>query len=334
MESPLCTPRRAPHGIPRRAALALFAALAAPGAALARAAYPSAVIKLVVPTAAGGSVDSTGRLLAEALAKPLAAKIVVENRAGAGGLIGIESVVKSPADGHTLALGIAATLAVQPAVRAHLPYDTARDLAPVAVFAQGGLVIAVPAHSPVHTVQDLRALAQAKGDLSFGTGGQATFGHLAGEVLGQSLGVTMRHIPYRGAAPAVADLVGGQLDLAIPDAFSAAPHVQSGRLRVIAIAGPSRHPTFPQVPTLTEAGVPFDRGTWIGLFAPAGVPAPVLAQLSAALRQLSDTREFQDGLTQLGFTPVFIGPDGVRDMLARETAAWQRVARQSRIQLD
>lgn len=320
----------------RRALAGALAALAAANATArdSAPAYPSGVIRIVVPTSAGGSVDSTGRLLAEALAKPLAAKIVVENKAGAGGLIGIDSVIKSPADGHTLALGIAATLSVQPAVRSQLPYSATRDLAPIAVFAQGGLVIAVPASSPVHTVQDLKALAKTRGELSFGTGGQATFGHLTGEVIAHALGIGMRHIPYRGAAPAVTDLAGGLLDVAIPDAFSAAPQVQAGKLRVIAIAGPDRHPTFAQVPTLAESGIPFDRGTWLGLFAPAATPAPVLEQLTAALRQLSASREFQDSVARLGFTPVFIAPDAVRQMLAREIAAWQAVARQAHIQLD
>lgn len=300
----------------------------------AQARYPSRVIKLVVPTAPGGSVDSAGRRLADALAKPLGTSIVVDNKAGAGGSIGIDAVVKSPADGYTLVLGIAATLAVQPAVRTNLPYNASRDLVPIAVYAQGGLVIAVPADSPVRTVKDLRALSASKGDLSFGTGGQATFGHLTGEVVGSALAIPMRHIPYRGASPAVADLAGGLLDLAVVDAFSASPHVQSGKLRIIATAGPTRHATFPEVPTLSESGVPFDRGTWIGLFAPSATPPAIVEQLSAAVQAQAADPAFRADIVKLGFSPVFMNSQAVAKMLVQEIEAWKADAQRAKIQLD
>ena len=311
-----------------------FGAAATAGAAPAASSYPSRPIKLVVPTAPGGSVDSAGRRLADALAKPLGTSLVVDNKAGAGGAIGIDAVVKSPADGYTLVLGIAATLSVQPAVRANLPYNASRDLVPVAVFAQGGLVLAVPGDSPVRGVKDLRALAARKGDLSFGSGGLATFGHLTGEVVGSALGIPMRHIPYRGAAPAVADLAGGLLDLAVVDAFSAAPHVQSGKLRVIATAGPGRHVTFPDVPTLGEAGIPFERGTWIGLFAPGATPPAIVAQLGAAVQAQAADPVFRADIAKLGFAPVFMNSQQVASLLAQEIEAWKADARRAQIQLD
>ncbi|XAH24030.1 tripartite tricarboxylate transporter substrate binding protein [Xylophilus sp. GW821-FHT01B05] len=323
----------------RRATLARFAALAGlallgSAAALADAPYPANVIKLVVPTAAGGSVDASGRLLADALSRAMAARVIVDNKAGAGGAIGVDSVVKSPPDGYTLVLGIAATLSVQPAVRNNLPYNATRDLVPIAVFAQGGLVVVVPADSPARNVQDLRALAAKNGSLSFGTGGQATFGHLTGEVIASTLGISMRHIPYRGASPAITDLAGGQLDMAISDAFSALPHVQSGKLRVIATAGPTRHVSFPDVPTLSEEGVPFDRGTWIGLFAPAATPPAIVAQLSAAVKGLSANPAFRADVTKLGFSPVFMSSAEVARMLAQEIEAWKADAKKAAIQLD
>lgn len=296
--------------------------------------YPARVIKLIIPTAPGGSVDSVGRLLADALSKPLGNNVIVDNRAGAGGTIGIQSVVKSPPDGQTLVLGIAATMSVQPAVNTTLPYNPQTDLAPVAVFAQGGLVVAVPASSAVQSVKDLRTLAAQKGELTFGTGGQATFGHLTGEVLKAELGIPMRHIPYRGASPAVTDLVGGLLDFAVVDAFSAAPHVQSGKVRIIAIAGPNRHPSFPKVPTLSESGVPFNRGTWIGLFAPAGMPAGLVDRLSSEIKTLSANPEFRTHLHTLGFSPVFMGPGEVSRMLAEEVDAWKRTAKNANLKLE
>lgn len=314
--------------------LAAWGTLAAlPPALRAQPAYATRVVKLVIPTAPGGSVDSIGRFLADSLTRPLGTTVIVENRAGAGGTIGVQSVVKSPPDGLTLVLGIAATMSVQPAVNT-LPFNPVRDLAPVAVFAQGGLVIAVPAASPAQTLKDLRALATKKGELAFGTGGQATFGHLTGELLKAEVGIPMRHIPYRGAAPAVTDLMAGLLDVAVVDAFSAAPHVQSGKVRILAIAGPNRHNSFPQVPTLSESGVPFTRGTWIGLFAPVGVPPEMLERLTGEIRNLSTQPEFRAQVQTLGFTPLFMPPADVSRMLAQEIEEWKRTAKTANLKVD
>jgi tripartite-type tricarboxylate transporter receptor subunit TctC len=297
-------------------------------------AQPGRVVKLVVPTAPGGSVDSAGRLLADTLSRNGDARYIVDNRAGAGGVIGLQSVAKSPADGLTLVVGIAATLSVQPAVNPTLPYDPVRDLSPIAVFAQGGLVIAVPANSPCHSIKDLKALSAQAGELTFGTGGQGTFGHLSGELLKTELGIPLRHIPYRGSAPALTDLAGGQLHMAVIDAFSASSQVQAGKIRILAIAGPNRHPTFPDVPTLTESGVPFQRGTWVGLFGPAGLPAPIVDRLAGELKAQVEQPEFRKQLHTLGFVPLFMGTAEVTLMLKKEIEEWKRTAKNANVSMQ
>lgn len=292
------------------------------------------VVKIVVPTAPGGSVDSSARMLADALNKVQGDRFIVDNRAGAGGAIGVQSVVKSPPDGQTLVLGISATISVQPAVNPNLPYNPLKDLAPIAVFAQGGLVVAVAANSHCRTIKDLVPLAKEKQGLTFGTGGQGTFGHLTGEVLKADLGVPMRHIPYRGSAPAVTDLIGGQLDFCVVDAFSMAPHVQAGRARVLATAAPMRHPTFPQVPTLSESGVPFQQGTWLGLFAPAEINPETVRGLSKTIEGLAASEDFRKHLNALGFIPMYLGPQETRKLVSSDIEAWKRIAKASNVKVD
>lgn len=292
------------------------------------------VVKIVVPTAPGGSVDSTARMLADALNKVQNERFIVENRAGAGGAIGVQSVVKSAPDGQTLVLGIAATISVQTAVNPNLQYNPLKDLAPIAVFAQGGLVVAVAANSPCRTIKDLIPLAKERQELTFGTGGQGTFGHLTGEVLKSELGVPMRHIPYRGSAPAVTDLIGGQLDFCVVDAFSMAPHVQAGKARILATASPVRHPTFPQVPTLSESGVPFNQGTWLGLFAPAEVNQEVVKNLSKTIETLSASADFRKHLNQLGFIPLYLGPQETQKLVSTDIEAWKRIAKNANVKVE
>jgi len=312
--------------------LSALAAAAILPAARAQTGAPKTA-RIVVPTAPGGSVDSAARLLADALNKTNTERFIVENRAGAGGTIGIQAVVKSPADGQTLVLGIAATISVQPAVNAALPYQPLQDLAPVAVFAQGGLVVAVESRSSCHRIDDFRALATQKQELTFGTGGQGTFGHLTGEVLKANLSVPMRHIPYRGSAPAVVDLMGGLLDFCVVDAFSIAPYVQSGKARLLAIAGPGRHPMFPRVSTLSESGVPFQQGTWLGLFAPAQTSPARVNALSKRIEALTTSPDFRKHLDTLGFNPMYAGPQDVRKMVESEIEAWRRIAQSANVRL-
>lgn len=316
-----------------RQAAALGALTALPPALHAQSGSTK-VVKIVVPTAAGGSVDSAGRLLADALNRAQMERFIIENRAGAGGSIGIQSVVKSPADGQTLVLGIAATMSVQPAINPGLPYNPARDLAPIAMFAQGGLVVAVAATSRCRAIKDLVALAKEKKELTYGTGGQGTFGHLTGEIIKSDLGIEMRHIPYRGASPAVTDLIGGLSDLCVVDAFSVAPHVQSGKARILAIAGPNRHPTFPKVPTLTEAGIPFSRGTWVGLFAPAAIHPEIASSLSSKIEKLTATPDFRSHLQALGFVPTFLGSQATRDLVAAEIEEWKLAAQAANVRME
>jgi tripartite-type tricarboxylate transporter receptor subunit TctC len=282
-------------------ALALAAAGLAPhGIAMAQA-YPAKPVRLIVPYAVGGSTDQTARLIARSLSTRLGQQVVVENKAGAGGALGHDAVAKAPADGYTLLFSAAGPLTVTPHTYAKLPYD-AKAFEPITLVATQPLLLVVKPGLPVNSVADLVREAQAKpGKLSYGSFGNGSAAHLAGEYFKTLAKVDMVHVPYKGSGPALVDLVAGQIDLMFDVFSTAAPLVKAGKLRPLAITSLERSPQLPDVPTMEQAGVSgFDAGTWFGLLAPAGTPRNVVDQLSRTMNAVLEEGELRDILAAQG----------------------------------
>ena len=277
--------------LPCRIALALLGASIATGV-LAQGAWPSKPIKFIVPFPPGGGADATARIVALELSKALGQQVIIENRGGGGGTIGVAAGMKSPPDGYTVFLGTPGPMAVSPTLAPDLPYDPTRDMAPVSKLATTSLLLAVPGSSAVHSVQDLIATARAKpGSLSFATAGNGTSYHPAGELLKQIVDINMTHVPYKGTAPATIDTLAGQVQVGILDLTSALPHVRSGKLRSIGITSGRRTALAPDIATNAESGLPgFDVTTWFIMGAPAGVPRDIVTRLSAETARACDPR--------------------------------------------
>jgi tripartite-type tricarboxylate transporter receptor subunit TctC len=258
----------------------------------AAAVYPDRVVKIVVPFAPGGGTDVVARTLAQEMAKDLGVSVIIENKPGAGTIIGTQAVATSEGDGYTLLMGTFAN-AVNPSLQPKLPYDHDRDLAAVALIARSFNIVAVNPKSPYRSIADLIAAAKAEPDkLSYGTYGTGTSAHLAGELFKHMAKVNLTTVPYKGAAPAITDLIGGQIQVMFTTVASAASLVEGGQLRALAVTSAARSPAFPQLPTVSEAGVPgYDAEAWYGLFAPAKTPPEIIARLnrSAALAVQSES---------------------------------------------
>src|SRR6202166_5208598 len=252
----------------------------------APASYPDRLIRIVVPFAPGGGTDVVARTLAQEMARDLGATIVIENKPGAGTIIGTQAVATSDPDGYTLLMGTFAN-AVNPSLNSKLPYDPHKDFAPVALVARSFNIVVVNPNSPIKSIADLIAAAKAEPDkLSYGTFGTGTSAHLAGELFKHMAKVNLTTVPYKGAAPAITDLIGGQIQVMFTTVASAASLVEAGQLRAIAVTSAERSPAFPKLPTVAEAGVPgYAAESWYGLFAPARTPADIVERLnkSAAL---------------------------------------------------
>ena len=325
------------HAAARRRVLTALGALpllALPTGAFA-ADFPSKPIRLVVPFPPGGGTDVMGRLLAQQLALELKATVIVENLAGATGTLGSGRVARGDADGHTLLLGISATHAIAPALFKDLPYQPERDIVAIARIAHGGNLLVAHPSFPANTVAELIAYAKKQGaPLNYGSWGNGSGGHLAAEGIRLHAGVPMQHVPYKGVAPMLQDLLGGQIGVAMSDIASTAPLIRSGKLKALAVTGPKRSAALPNVPTLVESGVPFDTESWYALFAPAKTPPAIVEQLARAAANVLKNPEVVEKIAGLGMEPTPIARDVFDRQWRADIATWARVVQASGAKAD
>lgn len=306
------------------------------GSALAQPdAYPSRPVRWIVPFPPAGAMDVIARTLGEHMGRALGHNFVIENKPGAGGNIGMELVAKAPADGHTIMI-VANGIAVNKFLYNRLSFDPVKDFTPVSLLAVVPNVLVVPASNPARSVADLIAQAKAKpGALTYASAGNGTTLHLAGELFASMAQVQLVHVPYKGSGPAVTDLLGGQVDLMFDSITSARPHLESGRLRALAVTTRTRSSALPQLPTLAEAGLPgYELSPWFAVYAPAGTPAPAVARLNQALLEALRKPEVRQRLALIGAEPVGGTPEQLRAHLVSEMDKWGRVIAERGIRAD
>ncbi len=299
-------------------------------------AWPSKPLKIVVPFSAGGSTDTVARILADKLAQRLGQGVIVDNKAGAGGQIGSEYVARSAPDGYTMLMGTSSTLAIAPYVYRHLSYDPNRDLAPVSLLGTADILVVVNPKVPVRSVRELVAYAKAHpGKLTFASGGNGSISHLLGEWFNSMAGVQMLHVPYKGDAQMVNDLLAGQVDLAFGTAVAWLPHVKTGKVVALAVTNPKRSTTEKELPTVSESGVPgYEAVQWFGIAVPRGTPQEIVDRLDAEIRKIVQEPDVRAKFTQLGFDVVGDTPTEFAAFLRSENAKWQHIADISGTKLD
>ena len=302
--------------------LALAAALFVSAAA---ADYPERPVRFVVPQAAGSATDNIARLVAPELARQLGQPVVVDNRPGGALTIGIDAVAKSPPDGYTIGMGPVGALAITRHMVEKLPYDIERDMQPVALITAGYMLLAASPKAPFSTVRELIAYAKANpGKLSNASSSNGSPGHVSGELFKVMTGSEIVHVPYKGGAPAIADLIAGNVQLMFESTNSIAPHVKAGRVRALAVTGPKRAQSLPEVPTMIEAGVPgYEVTAWTGVIAPAHLPRRVLERLNAAVNAAISEPTVKERLAQLGSEGGGGAPEDYAELIRRDSAIIQ-----------
>jgi tripartite-type tricarboxylate transporter receptor subunit TctC len=311
----------------------LFAGLA--GSAFGQG-YPARPVKLIVPFPPGGNTDIVGRLIAQKLTDSMGQQVYVENRGGAGGTIGAEVAAKSAPDGYTLFFATTGTLAAAPSLQPDLRYDPVNAFTPISTLANAPVVVIVGASLPASSLQELIQMAKAKpGQLKFGSAGTGHFVHLAGEMFKTAAGVDLLHVPYKGVNPALTDMLGGRIDLMFDAAAQYEPHLQSGKLRALAVAHSKRLARLPNVPTTAEAGLPgYELSSWFGLAAPAGTPTDVVVRLNAEVLKALSTQDAIQTLGKLGLEPSGSSPQQYGSMIVDDLARWRQAVKAAGIKLE
>ena len=314
----------------------LFTVLVLSAAGFAHAAWPDKPIRLIVPSAVGGSPDVAMRILADQLSKALGQQIIVDNRPGASGNIGMETAAKAPADGYTLVYVNVGTLAINRALFNRLPYDPDKDFSLVAQVLTTCNLLAVNPALPVQSVRELIDYAKRHpGKLTMASAGNGTTGHLGGELFKAMTGTFIVHIPYRGSGPAITDVIGGQVDLIFDNLVSITPQAKNGKVRPLGVSSLARSPVFPQVPAIAEAGVPgYETAAWGGVAVPAGTPREVVARLNAEINKALLTSALKEKFAAIGADPVGGTPEQFAALVKSETPKWAAVIKQSGAKLD
>jgi tripartite-type tricarboxylate transporter receptor subunit TctC len=311
------------------AALAFFAVLSHAQS------YPAKPVRIIVPSSTGGAVDGLARLVAQ-ISPSLGQQVIADNRPGANGAIGLELAARSPPDGYTLVLGFLGPLAVNPGLYKKLPYDPLKDFAPITLVAESPLLIVAHPSLPARSVRDLIQFAKARpGQVTYGTGGTGTGGHLTVELFRITAGVDLLHVPYKGVGPALTDVLAGHISLMASSPISSQPHVKAGRLRGLAVTGRARSPALPQVPTMIESGLAnFESTTWFGILAPAGTPAAIVSRLNSEINNLLRQPEVRAQVGRLGADPAGNTPDEFAAHIKAEIAKWAKVIKAAKIEAN
>ena len=313
----------------------LAAALVLASPAVRAQTYPSRQITLIIPFAAGGSNDVVGRAIGKKLTEAWGQPVIVENRPGAGGMIGTSAVAAAPPDGYTLLL-VSSTFTINPAIKKSMPFDTIKDFTPVAFIARSPLLVTASNKLPVESVKELLALARSKpGQITYASSGPGSINQISAELIALSAGVKLVHVPYKGGAPALNDLLGGHVDIYVSSLPQVLPLAQSGQAKALAVTSARRTPLLPNVPTLDESGITgFDLRSWWGIVGPAGMPANVVNALNSEIGKMLTSPELSTFLTNEGAEAETMTPQQFGDLMRLETERWIKVAREANISID
>ena len=297
--------------------------------------YPTKPIRLVLPYPPGGGTDVIARPLAQKLTEQLGQQVIVDNRGGAGGNIGMEFVAKSPADGYTLLFALTAQYAVNPSLYPKLPYDPVRDYAPISLLANAPYLLVVHPALPAKSVAELVALVKARpGQLSYSSSGNGSGAHLAGEMLRSLAHVEIVHVPYKGAGPAMPDLIAGQVQLSFITYTAAGPHIKTGRLRALGVTTAKRSPTLPDLPAIGETVAGYDSAVWYGFAAPAGTPPEIVSKLNTEVLRVLAAPDFRSRITLEAVSPIGSTPEEFSSFMKSEIVRWAKVVKDSGAKVD